>query len=240
MLVLGHRGASADAPENTLSAFRAAADQGADGVELDVQRCASGELVVCHDERLDRLAGLHWEVVRTPWWKLKEVDVGTRLGFAPERIPLLEEVFDVLPRTAWVNVELKGQGVDDGGLARRAGDYVVGAGLEGRVLFSSFNPMLLLRLAAAHPGLARGYLIDPDARFFVQAHLVAPLVSTRSIHPHFGACTAGRVARWHARGFQVVTWTVDDVACARALRDLGVDLVITNRPGVLRRGLSPG
>ena len=93
MRILGHRGASADFPENTLEAFSGAIAQRADGVELDVMRCASGELVVCHDEWLDRLAGLHWEVLTTPWWKLKGVDVGSRLGFAPARIPLSPQRF---------------------------------------------------------------------------------------------------------------------------------------------------
>src|SRR5687767_4290651 len=83
MRSLGHRGASADFPENTMEAFSGAMAQRADGVELDVMRCATGELVVCHDEWLDRLAGLHWEVLTTPWWKLRKADVGSRLGFAP-------------------------------------------------------------------------------------------------------------------------------------------------------------
>ena len=76
MRILGHRGASAEFPENTIEAFLGAAEQGADGVELDVMRCASGELVVCHDERLDRLAGLELEFARTSWRRLKTVDVG--------------------------------------------------------------------------------------------------------------------------------------------------------------------
>src|SRR5215218_8651774 len=77
VLILAHRGASADFPENTLEAFMGAVAQGADGVELDVMRCSTGELVVCHDERLDRLAGRDWWVHATPWWKLKRADVGS-------------------------------------------------------------------------------------------------------------------------------------------------------------------
>lgn len=65
MLLLAHRGASADAPENTLAAFQEAVAQGADGVELDAMVCGSGEVVVCHDETLERLAGLPWEVRTT-------------------------------------------------------------------------------------------------------------------------------------------------------------------------------
>src|SRR5688500_1304458 len=117
MLVLAHRGASADAPENTLEAFQEAIVQNADGVELDVQRCGSGELVVCHDEMLERLAGLPWDLRETPWWKLREVDVGSKLGFKRARIPLLEEVFDLLPHKMLINVEIKCDTFDDRGLS---------------------------------------------------------------------------------------------------------------------------
>lgn len=237
MLLLAHRGASAAAPENTVSAFREAVAQGADGVELDVMVCGSGEVVVCHDERLDRVAGLPWIVARTPWSKLRDADVGTRLGFPPERIPRLEEVFDALPKHMLVNVELKGEGVDDRGLAQKVGDYVTSAGLGERVIFSSFNPLLLFRLATARPSLRRGYLVDPDANFFVHARLLSPLVSSYSIHPHFEACSAPRVAGWHARGLAVAAWTVDDPVRARMLREAGVDLLITNQPGPMRRAL---
>src|SRR3954466_12698696 len=107
MLLLAHRGASADAPENTLDAFSEAVAQGADGVELDAMVCGSGEVVVCHDEKLDRLPGPPREGRTTSYWKLKGADVGSRLGFAPERIPLLEEVLDALPSHFLVNIELK-------------------------------------------------------------------------------------------------------------------------------------
>jgi glycerophosphoryl diester phosphodiesterase len=237
MLLFAHRGASAAAAENTLSAFREAAAQAADGVELDVMVCGSGEVVVCHDERLDRVAGLPWQVARTRWKKLRDADVGTRLGFPPERIPLLEEVFEVLPKHLSVNIELKGEGVDDRGLAQKVGDYVLGAGLAERVIVSSFNPLLLFRLASGWPSLRRGFLIDPDASFFVHAQLLSPLVSSYSIHPHHEACSARRVAEWHARGLVVAAWTVDDPARARALREAGVDVLITNQPGPVRRAL---
>src|SRR4051812_31629861 len=98
MLLLAHRGASKDAPENTLEAFAEAVRQRADGVELDAMVCGSGEVVVCHDEWLDRLAREHWEVRTTPLWKLRSADVGTPLGFDTARIPLLEEVIDALPK----------------------------------------------------------------------------------------------------------------------------------------------
>src|SRR5512138_1617646 len=112
-LVLGHRGASADAPENTLAAFRLALAQGADGVELDVWRCATGEVVVAHDEDARRVAGVDLRIRDAPLAALRALDVGAWKGdrFGGERIPLLAEVLEALPG-AVVNVELKAAGRD--------------------------------------------------------------------------------------------------------------------------------
>ena len=237
MRILGHRGASADFPENTLEAFLGAIAQRADGVELDVMRCASGELVVCHDEWLDRLAGLHLEVLTTPWWKLRKVDVGSRLGFPGGCIPLLDEVFDALPATATINVELKCDTTSDQGLSVAVGQKLTERRLGERVFVSSFNPLCLVRLAQAYPLLRRGLLIDPDRAWLPQALVWLPVVARTSVHPHFSQVTPERVNRWHAQGLEVAVWTVDDVDEARRLRALGVDWLITNQPGELRRQL---
>src|SRR5207248_1003904 len=106
-LLLAHRGASADAPENTLPAFEEALAQKADGVELDAMVCGSGEVVVCHDETLERLAGVPWEIAATDYPKLRGLDVGKRLGFGSARIPLLEEVIASLPSSMLITIELK-------------------------------------------------------------------------------------------------------------------------------------
>jgi glycerophosphoryl diester phosphodiesterase len=238
--ILGHRGASRDFPENTLEAFQAAMRQKAEGVELDVMRSATGELVVCHDEWLDRLAGLHWEVLRTPWRKLKQVDVGSRLGFAPARIPLLHEVFDALPEHAVVNVELKCETVDDHGLSIAVGELLTERRLFERAFVSSFNPLCLVRLAEAFPRLKRGFLIDPDKAWLPQAWAWLPVTAKTSVHPHWSQVTSERVNRWHARGWEVAAWTVDELDEARRLRAIGVDWLITNRPGELRRELKLG
>ncbi|NOK21064.1 glycerophosphodiester phosphodiesterase [Corallococcus carmarthensis] len=237
MLLLAHRGASADAPENTLEAFAEAVRQGADGVELDAMVCGSGEVVVCHDEHLDRLAGQPWEVRTTPWWKLSRADVGTRLGFAPARIPLLEEVLDALPEHFLINIELKCDRFDDGGLAAGVARLLGERDLASRVVVSSFNPLCLFRLAAVAPTLRRGFLIDPDKPWALQAYALSPLVSSHSVHPFHEACTPERVAAWNDAGLRVAAWTVDDPQRARVLRDLGVSYLITNRPGRVREAL---
>lgn len=237
MLLLAHRGASADAPENTLDAFAEAVRQGADGVELDAMVCGSGEVVVCHDEKLDRLAGLPWDVRTTAWWKLQRADVGTPLGFRPARIPLLEEVLELLPSHFLINIELKCDHFQDGGLARKVAELVTRRGLAERVVVSSFNPMCLFRLAAAEPSLRRGFLIDPDKPWGPQAYVLSPLVSSHSVHPFHEACTPERMEQWTAAGLRVAVWTVDDPERARELEALGVSYLITNRPGAMRRAL---
>ncbi len=238
MKILGHRGASADYPENTLEAFRGAITQGADGVELDVLQTADGQLVVCHDEWLDRLTGKHWELERKTLSELESLDVGSRLGFAPARMPLLSEAFDALPETALVNVEIKCEVFDDKGLSTRVGAFLTERHLQHRVFVSSFNPLCLVRLARAYPRLKRGLLIDPDKSWAPQAWGWLPIAAKTSVHPHFSQVTAERVNRWHASGLEVAVWTVDELDEALRLRALGVDYLITNRPGGLRSDLA--
>lgn len=240
MLLLAHRGASADAPENTLEAFAEAVSQGADGVELDAMVCGSGEVVVCHDEKLDRLARLPWEVRTTAWWKLQQADVGTSLGFVPARIPLLEQVLDALPAHFLINIELKCRSIHDGGLSRQVAELITRRGLAERVVISSFNALCLFRVAAVAPALRRGLLIDPDKPWGPQAYALSPLVSSHSVHPHHEACTPERMAAWTAAGLRVAAWTVDAPERARELEALGVSYLITNKPGVLRQALRRG
>lgn len=237
MLLLAHRGASKDAPENTLEAFEEAARQGADGVELDAMVCGSGEVVVCHDEWLDRLAGLRWEVRTTNLWKLQTADVGTTLGFGRARIPLLEDVLDALPKHFVINIELKCDRVDDDGLSEKVCAMVRRMGLAERVVVSSFNPLCLFRAAAAWPKLRRGFLIDPDKPLFLQQSVFTPLTANYSVHPYFEKLTPQAVRGWKGRGLAIATWTVDDAEVARKLERFGVEYCITNRPAALRAQL---
>lgn len=221
-----------------MAAFDEAVRQGADGVELDAQICASGEVVVCHDERLTRLAHLDWELRHTPWWKLQRADVGTPLGFAPARIPLLEEVIQRLPARLLINVELKCETVEDHGLTAAAVELILRCGAGERVILSSFNPFCLWRAAALAPKLRRGLLIDPEKNLLWQSSVLAPLAGNHSIHPPWTACTPERMTRWREVGWRIACWTVDDVAAASRLQAGGASYCISNRPRALREGLA--
>ena len=238
MRILGHRGASSDAPENTLAAFRLALEQRADGVELDARLCGSGEVVVFHDERLERLTGRSGRVADTPWTELARLEV--RAGPAstsPGRIPLLTEVLEALPRSAFINVELKSEDWPGTRVADAAGALLEAGKHEAHVVVSSFDPRCLLRLALAHPRLRRGLLLDPDKPQLVQRHLTLPLLGRDAVHPEARQLTEADVQRWHAGGREVAVWTVDDPDLARRLAAWGVDTCITNRPGALRAAL---
>jgi glycerophosphoryl diester phosphodiesterase len=240
MRILGHRGASLDFPENTLEAIFGAVAQGADGVEFDVLRCASGELVVCHDELLTRVTGQPLKVSQTKWPVLQTLDVGSRLGFKPAKIPLLSEVYDSVPANFVMNLEMKCDAFDDAGLSVEVAHFLKHRRETERTIVSSFNPWCLIKLASAAPLLRTGLLIDPARNVPSQVDQWAPLVANFSVHPYFGQTTKNQLKNWQQQRRRVIVWTVDDLKTARQLEEWGVDDVITNRPGALRLELKAG
>lgn len=234
--VWGHRGASRDAPENTLAAFELAARQGADGIELDAQRCASGEVVVFHDAALGRTTGHPGLLEETDWQELRALDAGARKDprFAGERIPLLAEVLAQTPATLLVNVELKCERTDDRGLTAEVIRVIDGARARDRVLLSSFNPLCLVRARALAPALPRALLFEEDAGFLLRGGKTAPLLGVQALHPQARLAAPAAVRSWRRRGYSVACWTVDDLALAVQLFRDGVSGIITNAPGDLR------
>jgi glycerophosphoryl diester phosphodiesterase len=235
--VIGHRGASQVEAENTVAAFRAAATQGADGVELDVRRTADGHLAVHHDAHLpDRRA-----IVSTAWSDM------------PGHVPDLAAALDACRGLATVNVEIKNWPDDvdfDASLAivDRVVDVLLGRPAVERTAFlvSCFHLPSLDRVRERAPDLATAWLvIGPgvtisagDGHVAGAADPVAALVAETAdhghgaLHPHHAFVTADLVAAAHAAGVAVNTWTCDDPDRIRCLADAGVDAVITNVPDV--------
>ncbi len=232
-LLWAHRGASAEAPENTLAAFSLALAQGADGVELDAQRCASGEAVVVHDESLARTTGLAAPVTGVSYSVIRTLDAGAwkSARFRGERIPLLAEVLEAFPRL--VNVELKCDRADDRGLTAEVVRVVHAARAQDRVLLSSFNPGCLWRARSMAPAIPRALLFEAEQRWILRSAL-APLLGARAMHPERVLATPERVSRWHKRGYSVACWTVDDPEVAARLHGSGVNGIFTNVPALMR------
>jgi glycerophosphoryl diester phosphodiesterase len=234
-IVIAHRGAAVAAPENSLAAFRLAEALGADAIELDVMRCASGEVVVFHDHTLAKFGGRVGEEVRAlTYARLRRIDLG-----GGERIPLLAEVLDAVGRDVQLAIELKTRptlriAVDDG-LASEVARML--AGHEHRALVSSFDPLLLSRFAARAPGVPTALLFRKHPIVLRQTWL-APLLRPSVVQPELSLVERRRVARWHARGLAVHVWPTDKPAAVTLAYHLGVDGVITRDPAMARMVLT--
>ena len=218
--VWAHRGASAYAPENTLEAFRLAAEQGADGIELDVHLSADGELVVIHDETVDRTSDGSGAVSAMSLESLRGLDFSNdKDGYAEVRIPTLAEVFELVrPTRMVVNVELKTNLNFQPGIEPKLAELVAASGMGERVLISSFNHLTLKTLQQIAPQLPVALLFDEI--------MYLPWEYARD----FGA-----VELAHAAGVRINPWTIDDPEHLRWALGLGVDAVITNTPDVALR-----
>lgn len=230
MKIFGHRGASALAPENTLVAFRRALADGADGVELDVMPCRSGELIVFHDEELERLCGRPGATRSLDWRELRKVKV-----LDQERIPLLADVFEDIGRKTVINVELKTHPAPfyrllDNGLALGVAELVARMRLYDNVIVSSFDPLLLRRFRAVTDRVPTALLLAAESSRPLREGWSLPLVGASAVHPEASLVNPARLRRWQRADLAIRVWTVDDPAELRWLRAAGVEAVITNNP----------
>jgi glycerophosphoryl diester phosphodiesterase len=215
-LVIGHRGASAAFPENTVEAFRGAKALGADWVELDVRRTADGVLVIHHDP-LPR-------------------------GARPDAVPTLDQALDACLGMG-VNVEIKHDDADpERTVAAATAERLVALAGEGAgpvvadLLVSSFDPRTLEVVRERRPELATAALahVVDDLEHWLDGAVAAGHVG---VNPWDGIVDAALVDGAHRRGLRVHVWTVDDSDRMRALAALGVDGIITNVPDVARATL---
>lgn len=237
-LNLAHRGASAYAPENTLAAFRLAAEQGADGIELDAKLSRDGVIVAMHDVSVNRTTDGAGRVSDLTLAELKRLDAASKFGlrFAGERVPTLDEVVDAVGDRLLINVELANYESRGDGLELKVVEFIVKRGLIDRVMVSSFNPLGLRKVKHAAPHIVCGLLTRPGLKFTLRRLFLAPLIpGLDARHPQHGMIDAAFVRRVHARGQKVNTWTVDEEADMRRMIELGVDSIMTNRPDVLQR-----
>ncbi len=164
-LNFAHRGASHEAPANTLAAFLLAVDLGADGIEFDVHLSKDGHAVVIHDFDVSATTDGQGLVRAKTLAELKELDAGSWFDpvFAGQRIPTLQEVIDAVGHRLLLNIELKTSGWGDGGLAAKVTHIVEQNGLVDRVILSSFNPLTVWRAKRRNPqdcyraALCQGY-----------------------------------------------------------------------------------
>lgn len=215
MKTIAHRGCAGQFPENTVRAMESVADH-VDMVELDVRRCASGELVVIHDATVDRVTDRTGAVADLTYDELAACDVLD----TGDGVPTLDAVLDAVPDDVGVNVELK-----ETGLAADVATTV--ADHDNDVVVSSFVPGALAELRDADPDLGRALLFDGDLPDPLD---VADDLGCVAVHPSVTRCVSTPIVeRAHERGFDVNVWTVRTVSTAERLDELGVDGAIADR-----------
>lgn len=236
VLTIAHRGASRDAPPNTLAAFRAALVIGADGIELDVHLSADGVPVVIHDFSVDATTDGQGQVADLTVAQLKRLDAGMRFdpAFAGERVPLLEEVLDIVGDRTLTNIELKSRSLRDSSLEEAVLSLLERHGRRHNILLSSFNPFALRRAKRIDPGIATALIHSPSLPLPLRMAWLAPLAPHEVRHPEHTMVDAKYVAWAGKRGYRVNTWTVDERQEMRRLIALGVDGIITNVPAIMR------
>ena len=233
--IIGHRGAKASAPENTLAGIRQAKREGAHWVEFDVKLTADGHAILMHDETVDRTTDGRGAVAGMSLDQVRALDAGVRFGAAwrGERVPTLVEALALLAELDMgFNLEIKPCPGREAETAEAAVEIVRRRWSVKRPLpvISSFKEVSLTAARDHAPDLPRGYLVDelPD-------HWADDVqrLGCRSVHVGWRKLTRPQAAAVRSAGYALVVWTVNERPRARELFAWGADAVISDCPGTL-------
>jgi glycerophosphoryl diester phosphodiesterase len=240
--IYAHRGASTYAPENTLAAFKLAVEQKADAIELDVKLSADNEVVVIHDQTVKRTTGAPGRVAQLSLAELKELDAGSffDIKFKGERIPSLGEVFETVGNSVYINIELTNYASLNDDLPNLTAALVKKHGMEKRVLFSSFNPLALIRIHRLLPEVPLGLLTLPGKSGRLLRSPLGRIVPHQALHPNNADTNKQLVDRTHRSGRLVNVWTVNEPQAIRSFISMGVDGIITDQPLLMHQVLNSG
>jgi glycerophosphoryl diester phosphodiesterase len=247
-IVIAHRGFSAEAPENTLAAVRAAIAAGADMVEVDVTLTADGEVVVIHDDTLDRTTNGSGKVAEHPLEQLLQLDAGSwfSLRFRGERIPTLAQLLDEVRGRILINVEIKPEAVGEeaeGGIAERVVQLIREREMADEVIVSSFEPRALLHVDEIDAEIATASLYNKELHRDMDPLAIVGAVGSRALNLSLDQATPAVVERCQQNQIQVGVYTANRAKEMRRLIRMDVDAIFTDRPDrlieVIREELGP-
>ena len=230
-----HRGFSGKYPENTMLAFEKAVEAGADGIELDVQLTKDGEIVIIHDETIDRTTNGKGFVADYTYEELKKFDASYifkgKFGF--NKIPILREYFEfVKDKNIVTNIELK-TGINEYfGIEQKVWNLIKEYNLEEKVIISSFNHYSVLRMKKIAPNLKYGFLSET---WIIDAGKYTKSYDVECYHPHFAMVTDETAKEIKSHGIEINTWTVNDEEVMKDLISKGVDILIGNYPDLTKK-----
>lgn len=232
--ILAHRGASGYAPENTLEAFALAAQLGADGVELDVHLSSDGEIVVIHDERVDRTTNGIGLVSEMTLSQLKALNACNGMGglTAHNTIPTLREVYELLsPTGLMINTEIKTDALLYDGICEKLTALEKETGMEGRIIYSSFNHNTILEMKKVNPDAKTGLLY---VEALANPWAYAKSIGADALHPDkFSTLNYPEIMEiCNQQGIETNIWTVNTAEDLEFLMRHGATSVITNYPAL--------
>ncbi len=247
-LIIGHRGASAHAPENTIAAFRLAIESGADGIEFDVRCAADGVPVVIHDANLERTGLRHDNISDLTSKQLGKIDVGSWFNakfpkkaspaFALETVPTLANTLKSFAGFEGLfYIELKADDRDFRDLAKAVCDEIRNSPLLPRIIVKSFKLAAISEVRHHLPGVATAALFSPKIMDFLRRrkHIlaIAHEFGASQISLHKSLVTAGLAKRSSLLNIPVTVWTADNPRWIKRCRKLGIRALITNDPAKL-------
>lgn len=245
-LILGHRGASALAPENTIAAFRRSVEDGADGIEFDVRLTGDGVAVVIHDATLERTATVHRHVSQMTAAELSATDVGKWFeaqkgspGFSGETVPSLQQVFDLYSENdGLLYLEMKPDAGTESELVSEVVRMIKRSNLGDRIIVECFDLPLIQRVKQLDPTIRTAALFEPKLSrpiSFVRRKLaaIAHHHGADEIALHHALASPRAIENSLRLGLRVVVWTVDNSDWVPRAQALGVNGLITNNPAKL-------
>jgi glycerophosphoryl diester phosphodiesterase len=239
-IIFGHRGACAHAPENTVASFRLAVEEGADFVELDAKLSKDSQVMVIHDQTVDRTSNGSGSINELTCAELQALDAGSKFAakYAGEKIPTLDEVFKAVGQQIYVNVELTNYASKDDDLIPLVAAVVKANNMEERVIFSSFLPGNLKKIHALIPQAPVAILCLPGIKGLLSRSFLMAGVSPKVVHPYLSDTSAAMVKKEHERGRRVHVWTVNEASDMENLLKMGVDGIFTDDPAKMKSLLS--
>lgn len=230
-LNIAHRGFSGKYPENTMTAFEKAVEEKCDGIETDVQLTKDGEMVLCHDELLDRTTNGSGLLANYTFNELRKLNASADYKNINEKIPTLKELLDLVKDSKiMLNLELKNSVIEYKGLEEKVIGMVHSYGLSGKVIISSFNHYSVKKCKEISPEIKCGILYES---VLYGAGSYSKSLGIDACHPNFYTLKPYIVEEIKKNGLKINTWTVNEEEYMKIMINMDIDGIITNYPDLL-------
>jgi len=231
-IIFAHRGSSAYAPENTLASFELALKQNVNAIELDATLTKDQKVVVFHDSSTERITGFKGKINQMNLAEIRKLDAGSFFdaSFQGERIPTLEEVFDLVRDRALINIELKNYANPLDSLPQQVATLIEKWKLHENIFFSSFNPVALWKIKRLLPEVPIALLAQDGKQGWLARSRFGEILAYQAIHPYYEDVNPNFLSDHHQKGHLVNVYTVNNATIMRSLFEMGIDGIFTDDP----------